>query len=136
MIGGGVAIAVFSMVLLLRFLRNIASKNRTSSSNGAVVASTSNQITQVLLTATTTTAKYKPPSLQNGQTVIEDINVSGLEFSKHYDLRVVSPEWNNYGGVAIQLFPVANNLVRVVIINETGEVLDLPELTISALKLN
>lgn len=136
------ALVIIIVLLLLRYLRQ---RNSPAITTNAVeimtVTPTSSSasgypVSPVFPTMSAYLVQYKPPILQNGQTLIEDIDLEGIVFGKHYDIRVIAPPWDSYNGVSIQLNPVAQNLIRIVIVNETGEALELPELTISALKLN
>lgn len=82
------------------------------------------------------TVVYNPVMIGNGSTLFDAFTMVGIEHDKHYDIKVIDPPLSTYDDVAIQLFTVADNTVRIVIINETGQNLNLPALTISALKTN
>ena len=81
------------------------------------------------------TAVFTPSTHQNGQSLLEDVTVTGVELNNHYSLAIVTP-LAHHEGIEITMMVVADDKVRVSIVNETGQELSLPALTISALKLN
>lgn len=137
------ALVIIIVLILLRYLRQRNSPAITANAVEVLTVTPTSSNTgggggsnYPIAPVTSSFVFYKPDAVQNAQTLIDDIPFDGIVFGKHYDIRVIAPPWDNYDGVSIQLNPVANDLIRIVIVNQTGETLDLPELTISALKLN
>jgi len=77
------------------------------------------------------TATYTPPSLDNGQEVIDDISVLGVLLSD-FNVFSIEPSISSFDRILIDTKVIADDLVRIKIENQTGnDNIQLPPLTIN-----
>lgn len=79
---------------------------------------------------------FTPTIIQNTNNLPLDISVTGVLIDKQNSIRVTSQNGIFYENVLIDTRVILDGIIRVTIVNNTGEILALPELTLHVLQLN
>lgn len=79
--------------------------------------------------------QYQPITIENAQSSQDIIVANGVFVLNHYNIKITT-DLSDFALVNISIKVVADNKLQIAIENQTGDTLNLPNLSISILKLN
>lgn len=133
-----IALLIIGMVAgIVLYLNRKTSKAPSVVTDPVIIqASTASSATSSTVVAgTPITATYSPTPYGNGVREEYDLTMTGVLLVNRYDFKIET-SLLAYSGIQIDMLHVADNVVRLYIKNNSMNIIALPTLTISALKLN